>query len=114
VQYCNFCAFNYNKFVHLVGELTVLIIQYARKDNNEDFMSKFDVIGRRLPGGTEERNEQSQCGKAVYRRKFEMVVSQAGFARCSVTIAANSFDVRWCDFVFTKFCSTAAPQIKLK
>jgi hypothetical protein len=34
VQYCNFCAFNYNKFVHLVGELTVLIIQYARKDNN--------------------------------------------------------------------------------
>jgi hypothetical protein len=26
VQYCNFCAFNYNKFVHLVGELTVLIL----------------------------------------------------------------------------------------
>jgi hypothetical protein len=25
VQYSNFCAFDYNKFVHLVGELTVLI-----------------------------------------------------------------------------------------
>jgi hypothetical protein len=34
VQYCDFCAFNYNKIVHLVGKLTVLIIQYARKDNN--------------------------------------------------------------------------------
>jgi hypothetical protein len=28
VQYCNFCAFNYNKFVHLVGELTVFIYGY--------------------------------------------------------------------------------------
>jgi len=43
-------------------------------------MIKFDVIGRRLPGGTEERNEQSQCGMAIYRRKFEMTISQAGFA----------------------------------
>ena len=54
-------------------------------------MTKSNVIGWRLPGGTEERNEQSQCGKAVYRRKFEMVILQAGFARSSVTIAANLF-----------------------
>jgi hypothetical protein len=55
-------------------------------------MTKFDVIDRRLPGRTEERNEKSQCGKAVSRRKFEMVISQAVFARSSVTIAANLFD----------------------
>jgi len=55
-------------------------------------VTKFDVIGRRLPGGTEERDEQSQCGKAVYRRKLEMVVSQAGFALSSVAIEASLFD----------------------
>jgi len=75
-------------------------------------MTKFDVLGRRLPGGTEERNEYSQCGKAVYRWKFEMVISQVGFARSSVTIAANLLD--GVTFCFTKFCSTAAPQIKSK
>jgi hypothetical protein len=34
------------------------------------FVTKFDVIGRRLPRGIEERNEKSQCGKAISRQKF--------------------------------------------
>jgi hypothetical protein len=45
-----------------------------------------------LPRGIEERNEKSQCGKAVSRRKLEMIISQAGLALSSFTIAADLFD----------------------